>query len=252
MLGSSTCLPLEATLPTVPPRLFATCTSGVALWYLPWASNVAYAFVISSGLTATLPSVTAQASGSLDLIPRRCAISTTLSGPSWAITCANTVLTECSVAPRSVKVPASPSPAFTTCHGPVGPAHTGFGIVIADGPCQYRDTSEYPFSSAAASVNALNAEPDSRPLPPCSVARLSFDLSKLRPPTIARIWPVRGSIETTAAEGLGCPSESVGGRSFCTASHAAFCMDISMLVFTCRPPPYTRALPYLLNRYWRA
>ena len=50
--------------------------------------------------------------------------------------CAYTVFTECSVAVYSVKVPASPSPAFTGVQQPVGPAHVGSVIVIEEGPCQ--------------------------------------------------------------------------------------------------------------------
>src|SRR5262249_47655646 len=154
-------------------------------------------------------------------------------------TWANTVFTECSVAASSENVPASPSPAFTGCHGPVGPSHTGFGIVIVEGPTQYL-LNEKPFSSAAARVKALNADPDSRPLPPRKVARFSWDRLKFRPPTIASTSPVVGSIDTTAAEGLSL----VNGRSLRTASHAAFCRRMSRLVVTRSPPPYTRALPY--------
>ena len=68
------------------------------------------------GFTATLPSVTAHTSGRSDRIPRACAMSTTLSGPSSTTSCANTVFTECAVADCSVYELPPPS-AFSGCHG---------------------------------------------------------------------------------------------------------------------------------------
>ena len=76
-----------------------------------------YAFVISSGFTAWVPSVTEHTDSRCDRMPSRCAMSTTRSGPSCAITCANTVLTEYAVASFSVNVPLSSSEAFDSVHG---------------------------------------------------------------------------------------------------------------------------------------
>ena len=65
-------------------------------------------------------------------------MSTTVLGPSCAITCAKIVFTEWAVAPNSVNVPASPSPAFTGCQIPSGWLGSGHcGIPIVDGPFQY-------------------------------------------------------------------------------------------------------------------
>ncbi len=50
-------------------------------------------------------------------MPSRCAMSTTFSGPSCAVSCAKTVLTECAVAACSENVPASESEAFDSSHG---------------------------------------------------------------------------------------------------------------------------------------
>src|SRR6266480_2578149 len=120
-------------------------------------------------------------------------MSTTFVGPSWATTCAKIVFTECAVAPASVKVPASPSPALTGCHWPsgwVGSVQPGTASV--DGPYQYAFRS-YPACIAAARVNALNAEPASRPDPPAIVAKFSLLWAQSRPPAIARICPLVGS-----------------------------------------------------------
>ena len=68
--------------------------SGVACVSTPRSASVAYAFVISSGFTASVPRVTEHTDSSCDRMPSLFAMSTTCSGPSCAITCANTVLTE--------------------------------------------------------------------------------------------------------------------------------------------------------------
>ena len=58
-----------------------------------------------------------------------------------------------------------------------------------------------PCSIASASVNALNADPACRPVPPLNVARFSCEVAKSFPPAIARMCPVDGSIATSAAPG---------------------------------------------------
>ena len=65
-------------------------------------------------------------------------MSTTFCGPSCAITCAKIVFTECSVAPASVNVPPSPSPALTGCQIPSGCVESGqSGMPSVGGPYQY-------------------------------------------------------------------------------------------------------------------
>src|SRR6476660_4566614 len=102
--------------------------------------------------------------------PSEGAMWTRFEGPIWATTWAKIVFTECAVAPANVNVPASPSPALTGCHRPsgcVGSVHPGTARV--DGPFQYA-LRLYPACIAAARVNALKAEPASRPDPPTMVA----------------------------------------------------------------------------------
>ena len=160
---------------------------------------------------------------------------TSLGPPSSAVTSwAYTVFTEFTVAPYRSTVPAELSPAFVGVHSPSGPAHIGSSIVIVDGPCQYWPRSANSSSSAAASVKGLNADPDCRPQPSHgSVARLSFDSSQSRPPTIASTSPVALSIVTSAASGL----NSVSGRFSSTAASAMRCSFRSSVDVICRPPP---------------
>ena len=100
-------------------------------------------------------------------------------------------------------MPAELSPALIGCHGTPLVMHRSSGIVIVDGPDQYSPSSAKPWSSAAASVNGLNADPAWRPHPSHgSVARFSFDSFQSRPPTIASTSPVALSIVTSAASGL--------------------------------------------------
>ena len=97
------------------------------------------------------------------------------------------MFTEPAIAFSNDMVPAHWSPAFVTVQGFPFVSQNGSGIVIEDGP--YRTSSgEIPRSSAASSTNGLNALPAwRRPW----VARLNSLRPKLRPPTIARIAPVR-------------------------------------------------------------
>ena len=133
-----TCSPGVAIDGSISPSSNCTWSSGVAQCRSPLSAIVPYALVISSGLTATEPSVTAHTSGSFERIPSVCAMSTTVEGPSCAMTCAKIVLTECAVAPASVKSPASPSPALTGCQMPSGCVESGqSGMPIVAGPCQY-------------------------------------------------------------------------------------------------------------------
>ena len=83
-------------------------------------------------------------------------MSTTDSGPTSTTSWANTVLTEFAVADCSVVLP--PPSAFTGCQGPSELSHAGSSIVIELGP-YHREFRSKPCSIAAASVNALNAEP---------------------------------------------------------------------------------------------
>ena len=53
-----------------------------------------------------------------------------------------------------------------------------------------------PFSMAAASTNGLNDEPVGRPF---WVAMLNSKMSNPGPPTMARTWPVPGSIAARLA-----------------------------------------------------
>ncbi len=112
-----TCLGRELTSSISRPLRLVSWTSGVAQWRTPRAASVAYAFVISSGFTASTPSVMEQTGSSALRMPSRCAMSTTFWGPSCADTCANTVFTECAVAESRLNVPASESEAFDSCQG---------------------------------------------------------------------------------------------------------------------------------------
>ena len=101
--ASSTCCGLRVTSAIGFPLWFASSTSGVAYRRAPCAASVAYAFVISSGFTASTPSVIEHTGSRWLRMPSRCAMSTTFSGPSCAATCANTVFTEFAVADFSEK-----------------------------------------------------------------------------------------------------------------------------------------------------
>ena len=72
--------------------------------------------------------------------------------------------------------------------------------MIVFGP-YHRESSRKPCSIASASVNALNADPAWRPVPPLNVARFSWEVAKSVPPAIARMCPVEGSIATSEAPG---------------------------------------------------
>ncbi len=104
---------------------------------------------------------------------------------------------------------------------------------------------------AAARANGLNDEPAWRPLPPNvsvlsrspETARFTCDWLNPRPPTMARISPVLGSIATNAPSG----SDGLGRCAF-TAASAARCNPRSSDVVTRNPPPKTASPPYLLIR----
>ena len=91
---------------------------------------------------------------------------------------------------------------------------------------------------AAVRVNGLNAEPACRR--EGATARFTLLVSWLGsgPPTIARISPVRGSIATSAALG-----SVFDGRWSATDCSAAFCICLSRLVYTRRPPVYVICSP---------
>ena len=95
----------------------STRSSGEARCRHPRAASVAYAFVISSGVTACVPSVIEHTGSSGDLIPISCDTSTIACGVTAEATCAYTVFTECVVADSNVNVPFSESLAFESSQG---------------------------------------------------------------------------------------------------------------------------------------
>ena len=99
------------------PSARSTCSSGEARCRHPRAASVAYAFVISSGVTACVPSVIEHTGSSGDRMPIRWAVSTIASGVTADATCAKTVFTENAVASSSVKSPLSSSAAFESSQG---------------------------------------------------------------------------------------------------------------------------------------
>ena len=94
MFFSTTRRPLGTTPGSILPPGDRTCRSGLARRRTPRAESVAYALVISTGFTATLPRVMEHTAERSERIPRRCAMSTTDSGPTSTTSCAKTVLTE--------------------------------------------------------------------------------------------------------------------------------------------------------------
>ena len=112
-----TSLPRPPIWRSVSPSAVSTRSRGEALCRQPRAASVAYAFVISSGVTACVPSVIEHTGSSGDLIPIRPATSTIAFGVTADATCAYTVFTECVVAESSVNVPLSESLAFESSHG---------------------------------------------------------------------------------------------------------------------------------------
>ncbi len=96
---------------------------------------------------------------------------------------------------------------------------------------------EIPSWSAAASTNGLNDEPGCRS--PWT-ARLNWLSRKLRPPYMASTRPSRGSIATSAADGMPfSPSTSS------TVRRARSWRSRSIVVVTLSPPPNTSAGPYV-------
>ncbi len=89
-----TSLPRPPITWSVLPSAVSTRSSGEARCRHPRAASVAYASVISSGVTACVPSVIEHTGSRGDRIPMRCAVSTTASGVTADATCAYTVFTE--------------------------------------------------------------------------------------------------------------------------------------------------------------
>ena len=112
-----TSLPRPPICRSVLPSARSTRSSGESRCRHPRAASVAYAFVISSGVTACVPSVIEHTGSSGDRIPMWCAVSTIASGVTAEATCAKTVFTENAVACSSVKSPLSSSAAFESCQG---------------------------------------------------------------------------------------------------------------------------------------
>ena len=65
----------------------------------------------------TEPVASEQTAGSGDVIPIRCAIATTFSGPTSSIRCANTAFTESAVAVYRFMLPTLDPSALITTHG---------------------------------------------------------------------------------------------------------------------------------------
>jgi len=97
-----------------------------------------------------------------------------------------------------------------------------------------------PFSSAATSTNGLKALPGWRR--PCD-ARLNCDAAKSRPPTMATMPPVYGSMHTSAASG-----SPLALRKAATAPSAFDWRAGSRVVYTRRPPVNTVEAPSLSIR----
>ena len=102
---------------SVLPSAVSTLSSGEARCRHPRAASVAYASVISSGVTAWVPSVIEHTGSSGDRIPIRVAVCLIASGVTADATCAKTVLTEYVVAWSRVKSPLSSSAAFESSQG---------------------------------------------------------------------------------------------------------------------------------------
>jgi hypothetical protein len=99
------------------PSAVSTRSSGEARCRQPRAASVAYAVVMSNGVTDCVPSVIEHTGSSGVRIPIRPAMSTIASGVTAFATCAYTVLTEWVVADSKENVPDSESLAFETSHG---------------------------------------------------------------------------------------------------------------------------------------
>src|SRR3954453_11028060 len=88
----------------------------------PRLANVPYALAMSRGVTSFDPS-TADGNGCNGLVtmPSFFAMSTAFCGPTCRISCAYSVLNECTVPSTRLAPPGAPSPgsALHTCHGPV-------------------------------------------------------------------------------------------------------------------------------------
>src|SRR4051794_25544594 len=95
-------------------------------------------------------------------IPRRCAISITLSIPTAAPSRKNAQLTEFLVASLSFIVPPPPS-AFRVRNGCNGSMRTPLGCRVQGEEPSIESSGENPFSIAVVSVIALNVEPGCRP-----------------------------------------------------------------------------------------
>ena len=98
VLGEMTRLPRGTSRASTFPAGSRTSFSACAGWWIPPAAIVAYASVISSGVTGCEPSVIEQTGSSLEWMPSPCAVATTCSGPTLVTSCAKIVLTECAVA----------------------------------------------------------------------------------------------------------------------------------------------------------
>ena len=176
----------------------------------PPLGNTAKAAVMSSGVTTPVPSEsegtsgrsrrpTSEASRSTGREPTRCC-SAVAARLLDSISAARSVSAS-GVSPRALRGAHSSGPCGAML---ASPSSTVTGVK----PC----------SSAAAKSSGLNAEPGWRRL---RQARLNCEVRKSRPPTIARMSPVRGSIATSAAWSSGAlkrASPSATARSAASCS----------------------------------
>ena len=135
----------------------------------PKFANVEYAADISSGETPSAPSVMDGYGGRGEVMPSLCAISATGSAPIVSTTRAYTVFTELYVADSRVLTFFSEAPpAFATIHTFPSDEHGESHSIVAGEESSQYDPSvigvsfRSPDSSAAESVNGLNAEPGCR------------------------------------------------------------------------------------------
>ena len=150
--------------------------------------NIAKAAVRSSGVTSPVPSDSEGTSGK-SRSPALDASCRTGRDPNRCCSAVAARLFDSMRAARSVSASGVSPVALRGAHssGPCGRMFTS--------PSR-TDTGEKPCSSAAAKSSGLNADPGCRRL---RAARLNCDWRKSRPPTSARMSPLRGSMTTSAA-----------------------------------------------------
>ena len=94
------CAPGAFRRPSTFPLGARTSSNACGSRWTPCAASVAYASVISSGLTGCVPSVIEHTGCSFVVMPILCATGTTFQGPTFATSWAKIVFTEFAVALR--------------------------------------------------------------------------------------------------------------------------------------------------------